>query len=807
MSRPIKRSSGCKSFFVFLLGMITGVVVFLGSIAGTIYVVVSSYSIRDIENTFNVDVPLGENEIMDTKLLDLGKDLYNTIMNISSMTVQDLIDKYGLPLPADLYGIDVSTLYSYSISEIPNHFQELFDSVSLSTIGNLTGMDFSSYNLPVLTRNLDKPVTEAFDEILGSFSGEMSMRLLSTNFGIDLAGSSDMLSLFTDIPLDSLGGAIDYLNLGDLVDIDTDLYIETGATTLYVQTNRFEEISDPAVEVEGSLRYISDTTETGLVYKEMRYIQNEDETFSVNNEEPDAETTYYRFYEYEAYDPLIQTDATDFYVKGYADKFELSGVDYEPIETDFFRLNDLFADDLGTPISDYSTLTSGETFYIFDETTSTYIAIDECGIDGIATENSSFDTEFNGWLLAHEGESDAPMQVIAFSTINTLNNVTDDILRLPLGDLIDIDTSETSTDPKIMQTLSTSPISELSATVGTLTLSDAIDIDTSPESTDAKILQSLAGAVITNLSDEVNALSLGDAINIDENSHIVLQRLKDVGINDVGTQMTVVIDQLVLKELIDIQQYSVYSTTVSSSDILLTRFGDTATYLYTIDNEGNYYFDGAQFTTLDATYLASPGDYSKYSKHFFEEMLVHNDLGNYVLINGFATIYDSEDATQIGLEHFDLVNGYIATSGEIVNDANGLNYVLNESENSVVEDATPNYVVTDVNYTKSSKMLVSLGNVSVENMGTSFSSMTMGQIVTIEADSFFDDDGIRNATPDNLAGAIGTRLANSTIGQLVDWGNLSLNSTVSTMLQNVTVADFFSHLQYDIGSGNIIYVP
>ncbi|HKL93844.1 MAG TPA: hypothetical protein VJZ69_01010, partial [Clostridia bacterium] len=188
MSAPVKRNSGCRSFFIFVLGMITGVIVFLGAIAGTVYVIVSSYTLKDVESTLNVDIPLDNEEIMNKTLLDLGKDLYTTLSNITTITVQQLMDKYGLPIPADLYGIDISPLFGYSITEMPNHMNEVLDSVTLAKVGSIAGIDFGSYNLPILTKSIDLPVMQAFDGLMRSFGGDMTMRSLNTNFGINLAG-------------------------------------------------------------------------------------------------------------------------------------------------------------------------------------------------------------------------------------------------------------------------------------------------------------------------------------------------------------------------------------------------------------------------------------------------------------------------------------------------------------------------------------------------------------------------------------------------------------------------------------------
>lgn len=775
--------------------MVVGVVVFLGAIAGTVYVVATSYSLRSIESTFGVDIPLDNDEIMDKKLYDLGKELFNLVMNIQSTSLQQLVDQYGIPLPTDIMGIDISSIFQYPITQVGEHFNEVIDSITLNTVGNIAQIDFSSYNLPILTRNIDLPVTEALDIVLNSIGGDMSLRILSRDFGIDLAGSNEMLQRFTDLPLESIGNAIDYLKIKYLVDIDTDLFIKLGATELFVMTERFEQVEDPAVESPLSRKYISAVDENGLVFKEMRYRRDGGGLYYVDNGEIETGATYYRYLTFEPYNPAIHTNPTIFFVKAYLDNFVSSdGTNYAPEhDGDFYALNNLYNE--GVPVNNVSELTSGTPYYFYNGTD--YILAEEYGVNGVATAASKLEEGQTGYIKVREGTSDKAMQLISHKTIKSLSGVTDDILSLNLGDLLDIDLSPTSTDPKIMQSLANTPVNGLSSAINTLTLSDAIDIDgTSP-----KILQSLASSNITELSDAMNNLTMEEAIDIDENSHIVLQRIASSNINTVSQDITTVLNTLALKELTTIQEYDVYNQVESSATTLLTRQGTTADYLFVTDVlDGNYYYDSG-FKMLDATYFADTASYTRYSRRLFEQQLLANAAGSHVLVNGFAEPFDSLNPAHEGLPRFMLLWGYVATGGEMLNDANGFNMVTSSANN--IQDVYP--VTLDTNYEKSARMLISLGDCSVENMASTFGSLTMAEIINIEADSFFDDAGIRGATPDNLPTAVALRLANSTIGQLADWGNLNLDAVVLAILRNVTVADFFYGLSFD--GMNIIFDP
>lgn len=802
MTRPVKRRSGCRSFLIFVIGMITGVVVFVGAIAGTVYVLLTSYTLKDIQDMTGAQIPLDpEGELMNKTLFALGQELFNLISNISSIPIQELINRYGIPIPSDIMGIDISPLFAYPVTEAPGHINEIIQGISLSTIGGLASIDFASYNLPILSRNLDRPINEAIDALLSSFGGDnMSMRSLSENFGIDLAGENIMLRNLSDLPINSISEAIDYIELWEIADIDFDKFIPLGAQTLYVKTERYEEVDDVGVSAPDSLRHINGVDENGLVYAETRFVQNEDLTYSVRNGEPEDGVTYFRFFEYEPYDAIAHADATEFYVKAYANKFIDDGEgNFVPKEAGFFRLNDLFADDTGAPLADYANIAAGTPLYLFDGTD--YILADEFGLSGAPDADSRLDTDYTGALQVHIGTSDITMQIIAHSNINSLSGIKDELLTLELGQLLDIDLSPDSEDPLIMRSLAETPINGLSGAINTLTLDQAVEIDgDSP-----MILQSLATSPIVNLSDSINALTLGEAIEITAASHVVLRRLADTHITEIGTEMTDVINTLMLKELVEIQQYDVYSRVESSGSILLARAeGSAAQYLYVFDTNGMYYCDGTEFKPLDLAYYSNPGDYSRYSKRSFSEFLVYDENGTHVQVNGYAELYDDENPEHDGLARYDLVTGYIASTGQILPDISGSNYVLDSDLNYVDGDGT-DFVSLDGLYQKSAKMLVSLGNVSVENTATAFSTMTMDDILDIETDSFFDDASIRNSTPSALPAAIAARIADATIGQLVRWGELDLHPAVTTVLENITVSDFFSGLLYDPISGTVYF--
>ena len=160
-------------------------------------------------------------------------------------------------------------------------------------------------------------------------------------------------------------------------------------------------------------------------------------------------------------------------------------------------------------------------------------------------------------IRVHIGTSDQAIQVIAGIGVSSLNNVTDKITSLKLGEVIDI----TDDSAKILRTLKDTQISKLSDTLDTITLKDATDIvldEYSPatggayvledgsytlynpakhagaqryqktvvEGSSSAALQRLANVTIPNISAAFDTMVLGDAIGVIPDAYILVDSPK-----------------------------------------------------------------------------------------------------------------------------------------------------------------------------------------------------------------------------------------------------------------------------------------
>ena len=189
-----RRSKGTgKSILSFFFGMIMGVVLFVGAIAGTLYALVATIRVGDVTDMAGLEdgtIFDADSEINDKTLLEIYKMLAGE--DFSNMTLNEIAEKYGLTGKLALAEnedafIDVSVLFDVPLNEIGNQWAELIlNQITLNKIGGLTNLQFDEYGLPILDDNLNVPIIDAIDNMLPALSGELTLRQIEDNFGIQL---------------------------------------------------------------------------------------------------------------------------------------------------------------------------------------------------------------------------------------------------------------------------------------------------------------------------------------------------------------------------------------------------------------------------------------------------------------------------------------------------------------------------------------------------------------------------------------------------------------------------------------------
>lgn len=570
----------------FVIGMIVGMVLLVVAVVGAVFAAGSLVSVGQIENTLGTDIFDDESDVNNKTILELVQSLIGDLQNMDELTIEKLRTDYGLKIPSEISGIDITPLFGYSLLEVPDHLGDVVNNMTLRDVGEFLDMDFETEypDLRVLQDNLDEKVNVALDNVLSSIDDEkMTVYTIERDFGLSL-GENNLITTLRHTPLSSFAEVMDNLPVGVVIDADSDLFVEKGAVRLYVVADDYIEV--PAGELTSPLAdgtrvaetYIAGADENGLVYREMRYVMNDDGTYEPDNScyassfDAEANTeTYYRHIVYTAYDSSANYGADAvFAVKTFLNDYVSDGAGgFVLADGGFLTLDTVYADTDGTTLnarilSDPSLVKNGEIGFegvdVFvsvtaEDGTVSLLPAAEYGLEeGVAPDdNTRLDDNFTGYLRVHAGTAEPPAQVIAGETISTIAGATDALTSLKLGEVLDIDEDSA----KILQTLKDTPINKMSDALDTITLADATDIKMStytvdPDGSYVKVsskvggtyytlynpsesshagltrysktetageasaaLQRLAGVTIPNISAAFSGMVLGDALGVD----------------------------------------------------------------------------------------------------------------------------------------------------------------------------------------------------------------------------------------------------------------------------------------------------
>ena len=571
----------------FVIGMIVGMVLLVVAVVGAVFAAGSLVSVGQIENTLGTDIFDDESDVNNKTILELVQSLIGDLQNMDELTIEKLRTDYGLKIPTEISGIDITPLFGYSLLEVPDHLGDVVNNMTLRDVGEFLDMDFETEypDLRVLQDNLDEKVNVALDNVLSSIDDEkMTVYTIERDFGLSL-GENNLITTLRHTPLSSFAEVMDNLPVGVVIDADSDLFVEKGAVRLYVVADDYIEV--PVGELTSPLAdgtrvtetYIAGADENGLVYREMRYVMNDDGTYEPDNScyassfDAEANTeTYYRHIVYTAYDSSANYGADAvFAVKTFLNDYVSDGAGgFVLADGGFLTLDSILANADGTYTLNEAVLdgtakvTDGSinfaTVPVFasvtaDDGTVSVEPAAEYGRDpeAVLDDNTRLDDNFTGYLRVHAGTAEPPAQVIAGETISTIAGATDALTSLKLGEVLDIDEDSA----KILQTLKDTPINKMSDALDTITLADATEIKMSTYTEDSDgsyvkvssevggtyytlynpskpshagltrysktesageasaALQRLAGVTIPNISAAFSGMVLGDALNVD----------------------------------------------------------------------------------------------------------------------------------------------------------------------------------------------------------------------------------------------------------------------------------------------------
>ena len=517
---------GFGKFLTFILGLVVGVLLVGGTIAGVVYYAVAAVSVNDVENYTKQEFTFIDKdaEIRNKSILDI----YDMVKggNIKETTVSDAKRIFGIDIIKILENsLEITvddksreTLGALKVADVfkDDNLKVVLNCFTLGDVLKKTGIDTTTglASKPIVQEHISEPVIDGFNALLKSLEiNEMTIAEIQYLLGVSF-GAGGVLDTVANVKIGDLNSAINDIKFEDVLpDFDRDFYAEwdkTGAV-LYKKESGGEIKLKQLIEADGTSEFFKFVnTEAKDPAKTYYKLNREEGTIKVSDdgnwelikELPDFNNRYdisgkrNRFGL--AYVVLVDDNQIKI-TKRYADRDctveNEDGMYYFKYTKDAAGTNYRYGAAIRTKIQDatgtepakyaeiiewrgYVETTKAD--YFEAEPWKTYgYSRDGKVTDEELTEYSSTDSLVR-YALMHVGKSEPVLKALADETLNTLDGAIGD---MKLGQVIEI----TDDSADILKKLKDSKISEIDKDVKNVKVGDimkVVSVTTAEKATD-----------------------------------------------------------------------------------------------------------------------------------------------------------------------------------------------------------------------------------------------------------------------------------------------------------------------------------
>ena len=517
---------GFGKFLTFILGLVVGVLLVGGTIAGVVYYAVAAVSVNDVENYTKQEFTFIDKdaEIRNKSILDI----YDMVKggNIKETTVSDAKRIFGIDIIKILENsLEITvddksreTLGALKVADVfkDDNLKVVLNCFTLGDVLKKTGIDTTTglASKPIVQEHISEPVIDGFNALLKSLEiNEMTSAEMQYLLGVSF-GAGGVLDTVANVKIGDLNSAINDIKFEDVLpDFDRDFYAEwdkTGAV-LYKKESGGEIKLKQLIEADGTSEFFKFVnTEAKDPAKTYYKLNREEGTIKVSDdgnwelikELPDFNNRYdisgkrNRFGL--AYVVLVDDNQIKI-TKRYADRDctveNEDGMYYFKYTKDAAGTNYRYGAAIRTKIQDatgtepakyaeiiewrgYVETTKAD--YFEAEPWKTYgYSRDGKVTDEELTEYSSTDSLVR-YALMHVGKSEPVLKALADETLNTLDGAIGD---MKLGQVIEI----TDDSADILKKLKDSKISEIDKDVKNVKVGDimkVVSVTTAEKATD-----------------------------------------------------------------------------------------------------------------------------------------------------------------------------------------------------------------------------------------------------------------------------------------------------------------------------------
>ena len=514
---------GFGKFLTFILGLVVGVLLVGGTIAGVVYYAVAAVSVNDVENYTKQEFTFIDKdaEIRNKSILDI----YDMVKggNIKETTVSDAKRIFGIDIIKILENsLEITvddksreTLGAMKVADVfkDNNLKVVLNCFTLGDVLKKTGIDTTSglASKPIVQEHISEPVIDGFNALLKSLEiNEMTIAEMQYLLGVSF-GAGGVLDTVANVKIGDLNSAINDIKFEDVLpDFDRDFYAEwdnTGAV-LYKKESGGEIKLKQLIEADGTSEFFKFVnTEAKDPAKTYYKLNREEGTIKVSDdgnwelikELPDFNNRYdisgkrNRFGL--AYVVLVDDNQIKI-TKRYADRDctveNEDGMYYFKYTKDAAGTNYRYGAAIRTKIEGTDPAQYKEVIewrgYV-ETTKADYFEAEPWKTYGYSRDGKVTDEELREhpstdslakYVLVHVGKSEPVLKALADETLNTLDGAIGD---MKLGQVIEI----TDDSADILKKLKDSKISEIDKDVKNVKVGDimkVVSVTTAEKATD-----------------------------------------------------------------------------------------------------------------------------------------------------------------------------------------------------------------------------------------------------------------------------------------------------------------------------------
>lgn len=524
---------GFGKFLTFILGLVVGVLLVGGTIAGVVYYAVAAVSVNDVENYTKQEFTFIDKdaEIRNKSILDI----YDMVKggNIKETTVSDAKRIFGIDIIKILENsLEITvddksreTLGALKVADVfkDDNLKVVLNCFTLGDVLKKTGIDTTTglASKPIVQEHISEPVIDGFNALLKSLEiNEMTIAEMQYLLGVSF-GAGGVLDTVANVKIGDLNSAINNIKFEDVLpDFDRDLYTEwdyQNNTAVLYRRSRAQFAQKTLVAANGTSEYFEYVSNDKKVSGETYYLLDADAgTIKVSDAgnwklKAGAELPYFK----NRYDKsgnqnrfgiayVVPEDShgmtvTERYDADYSTKNE-SGLFY--YEYDFVTATEAgveyfyrvgaavrtkIQDATGTEPAKYAEIIEWRGYV--ETTKADYFEAEPWKTYGYSRDGKVTDEELQEhpstdslarYALMHVGKSEPVLKALADETLNTLDGAIGD---MKLGQVIEI----TDDSADILKKLKDSKISEIDKDVKNVKVGDimkVVSVTTAEKATD-----------------------------------------------------------------------------------------------------------------------------------------------------------------------------------------------------------------------------------------------------------------------------------------------------------------------------------